>query len=1535
MEKNANSPALNVEKIEGYQLSPQQKRLWLLQRSDRKTAYRIQCAVRIDGNLKQDLLKMALATVIDRSEILRTTFRLFPELTLPAQIINARGDLSIRCSDLRGTGQGGFKWREFYEQMRNAPFDFEKGPLLDLSLFTLSETESVLILGLPALCGDWVSMMNLLRELSASYARHARGEEASGELLQYADLAEWQNELTGSAEGEISRGYWRKQGPFSQADLSLPFERQISEEGEFDPRSVTVAIKPEIVLQIGQLLSRHHWSVAEIFLGCWLVLLRNLTGQSEITIGVACDGRGYAELEEPLGLFARYVPFKCMLSEDVRFGQLLDRVGQTVADLKQWQEGFSWEQLQSLDSTNGAPFFYFNFSFEEQPAISAADGISFSIFDHYVCIDRFKINLSCLKREGALSARFDYDSASVQPWQILRLSQQFLCLLENMIGNLDAEIADIEMLTEIERQQLLIEFNDTDADSPHQCAHHPIEAHAELTPDVIAAIFEEEHLTYSELNTRANRLAWRLKRLGVKPDAPVALFFERSLEVVIGILGVLKAGGAYLPLDPVIPKDRLAYMLADARPLALITQRRLLRELPDHMIPTICLDSDADAILEESGVSPPSQVTPENLVYIIYTSGSTGKPKGVAVEHRQLLNYQLAIQQRLKLAPNASFATVSTFAVDLGNTSTFPSLCTGGSLHILSQERAADIETLVDYFHRHPIDYLKIVPSHLMILPTTPDLKKVLPQRRLILGGEACHWSFIERIREASEGCQILNHYGPTETTVGVLTHAASDGQFDNCSLSLPLGRPLPNIQVYILNADGDPVSIGLPGEAHIGGAGVTRGYLNRPDLTSERFIPDPFREGGGNRLYKTGDLARFLPNGLIEFLGRTDHQVKIRGFRVELREIEAILEEHPTLQRAVVVMRNDAAGENKLVAYVVPLQLPAPSQTELRRYLSEKLPEYMAPAAYVALNSLPLTASGKIDRRALPPPDSDRPQLEVAFAAPRNEVERELAEIWGQVLRLERIGVHDNFFELGGDSILSLQIVARANQRGLRLTPKQLFQQQTIAQLSAVVEVGAEACVGQEEVSGEVALTPIQEWFFEQQKAAPDHWNMAALLEVSGELREEELAEAVKELRRHHDVLRMSYRREGERWVQEIGEWKPEQVVRRIDLSEVGERELEEAIERAAEQEQKSLKLEQGRVMGVRLMELGAGRGQRVLIAIHHLVVDGVSWRILIEDLERGCLKVRRGEKVELGRKTVSYQRWAQMLRREVESGAMEKEREYWEAQEWGEVKRLPEDMESGSNEERSTGVESVELSEEETKVLAQDGVRRYQAGVEDLLLTAVGRAIWKWSGNERVLLTVEGHGREEIVEGVDVSRTVGWFTSQYPVVLEVGRGEVEEDVRRVRERLRGAPRRGVGYGMLRYLSKEGEKLRGAPQPDVCFNYLGQFDHVLNGSHLFRFARESAGRSRSPEAGRAYLLQINGIINEGRLRLDWLFSENIHRRATIESLVQDATEILQTLIAGCRSSNSQEFLPSDFPLLNLNQQQLDKIVSKIDKAKG
>ena len=1043
------------DSLQGIRLSPQQKRLWLLQ--DNEVEYCAQATVLLSGPVDPAVLQDTVERIVARHEIFRTTFRREPGVKVPFQVIEEHVASRWRMVDWRE--QSPFdeeaELAALSAEQRRCPFDFEHGPLLDVILVMRAERRSVLLVCLPALCADAITLHNLVREISCTYGAGLEGEESAEEPIQYVQFSEWQNELLADEEAEKGTQYWHRVGLAATPAVILPCEQSASRMVESDRArflSVTAPIDGEVVAKLNETARVHATSLMVVLFACWQALLFRLTGQRDVVVATLGDGRKFAELHDTMGPLAKWLPIRCHVDAAVPFTDLVSRAQVVLGEALEWQEYCTWEEYRAEARTALAD--PVGFEHHVLPAAWQAGNLSLLLAEQTVRFDRWKLKLSCVKSETGLAMHLHYDTNRVRTDYAACLAQQFSALVKSVADDPQAAVEDLDILGDAERRRLLSVTHDTAFEcASDECLHHLFESCAKQAPEALAVVCGDQRMTYGELNAKANRLAHALIRRGVEPDVPVALCVERSAEMLVGVLGILKAGGAYVPLDPGNSRARLAYEMAHVEAPVIVTQEPLLPLLPELVGTVICLDRDRALLDREPQTNPGRNNSPEHLAYVIYTSGSTGVPKGVAVTHQSAVNYTRDMCRRLGVEPGWHFATVSTIGADLGNTVIFASWGAGGCLHVIDYETATDGSLFANYVAQHPIDVLKIVPSHLSALLTSSDGRDILPRKDLILGGEALSIELADRVLRNFQGRIILNHYGPTETTIGSLTYAwGAEQQRLMFPSTVPIGRPIANVDVYILDPRLRPVPIGVPGELYIGGMGLARGYLRAPEQTAERFLPHPFSAVRGRRLYKTGDLVRYWPDGAIEYLGRLDHQVKIRGYRVELGEIEACLLEHPQIRDTVVTAQEDGSGGKRLVAYVVGRHGNPFDVAALRSFLKERLPEYMVPSAFVFLTALPLTSNGKVDRKALPPPDAGG-QLRNRYIAPRTSVEKMLAEIWTDLLRVPKIGVDDNFFDLGGHSLLAIQLMHRVQKsvgRSLSLTA--IFQAPTVAKLAALL---------------------------------------------------------------------------------------------------------------------------------------------------------------------------------------------------------------------------------------------------------------------------------------------------------------------------------------------------------------------------------------------------------------------------------------------------------------------------------------------------
>ncbi|GAC1687379.1 MAG: hypothetical protein NVS9B5_25890 [Terriglobales bacterium] len=962
----------------------------------------------------------------------------------------------VHASSARSRDEDATNQKEIINSLllEQSTFGLQQPPVVIARLIRIPrEDQHVLILSLSAMTTDSLSLNNLSIELLDEYFDHKKDQS---DVLQYADFAEWQNDvlLKNDEEAQHAKQFWAQYDLASAPKLTLPFEIKAQSISAFTPQSLALPLSETFFDQTSG-------NPADFLLACWQALLSRLTGQTTPLIAYVSDGRSQEELKQAVGLFSKALPFQINFEQDLSFHDLLERVKQQRTHIIEWQDYFSSE-------TTGEKLTV-GFSVHEQLAKHTIGDLSWSVYDRRYSTHRFHIELRCTVEQDSWRAELVYDPDYFHAAAIRRLVSQLTMLFGAAAADPNAVVGTLPIVAENERQRVVVSFNRTAADySRDKCIHHLFEEQAARAPDRPALRFKSETFSYGELNARTNQLAHYLRRRGVGPDVPVGLYVERSAEMILGLLAILKAGGCYVPLVPDSPKSRLAHQLKETAAPVVLTQSKLLEQLPEFGGDVVCFDRDRLKIGDEPRTNPERTSSHKDSAYVIYTSGSTGTPKGVDVRHSSLVNYSQFITRLLELEKHKeslNFATVSTISADLGNTCIFPSLISGGCLHVVSYETAMAPDCFAAYTFEHPIDVLKITPSHLATLLNSSEGAAVLPRKYLILGGEPLSWHLVAKIQHAGK-CKVINHYGPTEATVGCCTFDIQENDVGMWApATVPIGQPIANDEVYIVDAHLQPVPVGVPGELCIGGTGLAKGYLNQPTQTAERFVKNPFSTDAAARIYRTGDLARFLPDGNIEFLGRIDQQVKIRGFRVEPAEIESVLKQHPAVQRSAIISYEDKTGERRLAAYVVPTG--ALKEEQAREFLLQQLPEYMIPSAFILVDALPLTANGKIDVRALPSPEEAQSKRKRNYIAPQNPEQEKLLAIWTEVLKINQISIDDNFFELGGHSLLATQIISRIrNEFRVQLPLHSFLETPTIANLAEKISQCPVAESEQEEMT-------------------------------------------------------------------------------------------------------------------------------------------------------------------------------------------------------------------------------------------------------------------------------------------------------------------------------------------------------------------------------------------------------------------------------------------------------------------------------------
>ncbi|HDP3296228.1 TPA: non-ribosomal peptide synthase/polyketide synthase [Pseudomonas aeruginosa] len=1514
-------PLARIEDI--YPLSPMQHGMLFHSLYEQASGdYLNQLRVDVHG-LDPARFRAAWQAALDSHDILRAGFLWQGDLEQPLQVIHKHLELPFAEHDWRGREALAEALDELAASERRRGFELEQAPLLRLVLVRMDEERYHLVYTHHHILLDGWSSAQLLGEVLARYT----GEQAERTGGRYRDYIAWLQ----AQDKRVSEAFWKEQ----LAELLEPTrlaqavaaEREQVGSGQFQR-----SLPPARTARLKTFAQRHAVTLNTLVQAAWSLLLQRYTGQDTVVFGATVAGRPaeLAGIERQIGLFINTLPVVATPQPGMRLTDWLQEVQARSLALRE-QEHTPLFEIQRWAGL-GEALFDSLLVFENYPVAEALEkgspgGVRFGPVSNH---EQTNYPLTVALGVGdSLTLQYSYDRQAFSDAAVEQLDRHLLNLLEGFVDNAERTLVELSLLDAEERALIDSLWNRSESGFPASpLIHQRVAERARLAPDAPAVLFDDQVLSFAELDSRANRLAHALIARGVGPEVRVAIAMQRSAEIMIAFLAVLKSGGAYVPLDIEYPRERLLYMMQDSRAHLLLTQNHLLDRLPiPDGLSCLCLDREQ----EWAGFpahDPEVALHGDNLAYVIYTSGSTGMPKGVAVSHGPLAAHIVATGERYEMTPADCELHFMSFAFDGSHEGWMHPLINGARVLIRDDSLWLPEQTYAQ-MHRHGVTVAVFPPVYLQQLAEHAERDGNPPAARVYcFGGDAVAQASYDLAWRALRPQYLFNGYGPTETVVTPLLWKARPD--DPCGAAyMPIGTLLGNRSGYILDAQLNLLPVGVAGELYLGGEGVARGYLERPALTAERFVPDPFG-APGSRLYRSGDLTRGRADGVVDYLGRVDHQVKIRGFRIELGEIEARLREQAAVREAVVVAQAGASGQ-QLVGYVVPhdpalaedVGAQAACRDALRKALKERLPEYMLPAHLLFLACMPLTPNGKLDRKGLPKPSADQQQRD--YQAPRSEVERQLATIWAEVLKLEQVGLADNFFEIGGDSIISLQVVSRARQLGIHFTPKMLFEAQTIGALAPLAESGTQVlAIDQGPVTGVTPLLPIQQGFFAEKVAERHWWNQSVLLEAREPLDARLLEQALRGVLAHHDALRLSFTREAAGWTArhrgvEEGAAALLRVARVADLA---------ALRALADEVQRSLDLADGPLLRALLATFDDG-SQRLLLVIHHLVVDGVSWRILFEDLQTAYRQLLAGQTVELPAKTSAFRDWAERLQAFAGDGGLDGELAYWQGQLQGASSDLPCLDPQGDQSNRHARSVSCGLDAEATRQLLQEAPAAYRTQVNDLLLTALARVVCRWTGQVDALIQLEGHGREELFAEIDLTRTVGWFTSLFPLRLTPAEG-IAASIKGIKEQLRAVPNKGIGFGALRYLGSAASQaaLAGLPMPRITFNYLGQFDgsFTMDEGALFVPAGERAGDDQSPDAPLANWLALNGRIYGGELRIDWSFSGERFETISIQRLADAYRDELLALIAHCRVAEGQGLTPSDFPLARLDQARLDQL---------
>ena len=1503
-----------------------------------------QVACLITGEIHPATLRAAWQWLVNRHSVLRTAF--YHDGLQSLQIVCREAQVPWQDIDWQSLSvdEQRRQRQQLMAQERQRGFDLVQAPLMRFHLIRETADRYRLVWHHHHILLDGWCLPILFREMSLVYAALLRQQLPSLPPAQdYGHFIAWLTQQDQNA----ARHYWQEKLAGFSSPTPIPLSRQGLTEKTLDPKQVRLSLPAVTNQRIHYLARQRRVTTNTLVLTAWAILLGRYSGESDVVFGATTSGRNVplAGIENRVGLFINTLPLRVKLK-----GNPVD-LSHTLQNQQQADNQYAYTGLADIQSwsetPNGTALFdslvvFENYPDDDSPRHQQGLPLRFSEVEA-IEQTNYLLTLAVTVLPGEqLSFDLGFDANRIQPEMASRILGHLEVLLTGIADHPEADIHALSLLTVAEQQQLTV-WNQTAVDYPQdQTIVSLFERQVKQTPCNTALRFESQSLTYAELNGQANQLAHHLSNLKntdgstlVTGNRLVAIAAERSFDMVVGLLGILKAGCAYVPIDPSYPPSRIQYMLEDSAATVLLTQNHVQAQLPldglQHECTVLCLDEMDLSAQPSSNLAARSK--PEDLAYVIYTSGSTGKPKGTLLTHQGLGNYLQWAVHYYEVANGNGAPVQSSIGFDATITSLYLPLISGSPVVLLPEHE--EIEALVTTLRQgQQYSLVKITPAHLEILNHQLGQNEYLnASNALVLGGEALMSAHIRPWLRYAPDTHLMNEYGPTETVVGCCIYdAKGQTMLDG---AIPIGKPIANTRIYILDVRHQPQPPGIPGELCIAGAGLARGYLNRPELTAEKFMEVELF-GKVERIYKTGDLARWLPDGNLEYLGRIDYQIKLRGFRIELGEIESSLAQHPAVSAAVVAV-HERNGSKSLAAYVTLKDgQEIKDTTTLRTWLSAQLPDYMVPAAFVILSAFPLTPNGKIDRKSLPEPDYTERQT--AYKTPLTETEKKLAGLFSAVLSVGSIGVDENFFELGGDSIISIQLVSRARQEGLHFTPKDVFQNPTIAGLAIIAgELPKTQQANQGILVGEVPLLPIQQAFFAIRTKEPHHFNQSTCYLVPANLNLGHLTAALQQLLVHHDALRAYYRHTDEGWQQWIAApaeasasvrhiaaagWRPEQ--RLAHLAEV------------ADQLQADLNLAQPALMRLAWFDYGKAEPGHLVWVVHHLIVDAVSWRILVEDLNTLYRQLQLRQALALPAKTHSYADWANYLRAYARSERMPAQLAYWEDLAQQPATELPCDhaYRAENNTVASTRDITIIFDPQQTEALLETAPKAYRTRINDLLLTALVMAMQSWHGASSLLLDLESHGRHTDDETctLDLSRTVGWFTSIYPVHLQLASDQISDNIKAIKEQLRSVPDQGLSYGPLRHFNRQ---LTALPTAQLLFNYLGRLDNTTGPSAgeglILQEISANLGHDHSLLQQREYLLEINGWVGGGQLQFIWTYSREIHTAESIGRLAQAFQQALHKLIEHCLSDNTGGFTPSDFTLANLNQRDLDEVLAALD----
>ena len=1512
-------------------LSSGQQRLWFLQlQSPENPFYNYSESIILRGPLQIDSLKKAFALIFKEQKLLSSYYPI--ESGKP--VLKTDYGIKMAIEEFDFSALNPSEAKEEADKVMSAcattGFDLSKAPLYKICLVRLNSTDYILFITLHHIITDIWSMGILKDKLAAYYKAICQGLDPLPNIpeIQFSDFAYWDRNRT---IDKAQMTYWKEKLSGEIPVLALPTDYKRPGRPLYKGQQHTIHFSEQLSGNILKLAKVLEVTPYNMLLSVYYILMHKYSGQNDICIGSPISTRSQKSLEDLVGFFLDTIVLRLQINPQSHFSEFVRHVSKNTLEAfsnKDIPFEVLVKELKPGRSIAVNPFFQvmFLYHLEDKPVSfgSEIEVLASSEFD--TGVSKFDLTLNMSENNGKLSATFEYDTALFEHTTIDRLLEHYKLLLEGVTARPDLPITKIPMVTLKEKSYFFpVKSPATKPFKNYDGIHRIIEDVSFEQAKETAIVFGTQSMSYEELNQETDRYADFILAQTNGKNEIVGLCLERSMEMIVAVLAILKAGCAYLPIDPEYPSERIDYVLNDSKASIVVSHSSKIAQFRNFKGTML----NVDEALDRSSNLPLQKrpiVHRDHLAYVIYTSGSTGKPKGVPITHGNIIN---STEGRLNFYPEnpKAFLLMSSISFDSSKVGIFWTLCTGGTLVIAEKRIEQDLDRVSEIIAKKNVSHTLMLPSLYALLLEHCDISKLTGLSTIMVAGEVCPPSLCKTHFDKLPGTALYNEYGPTEATVWCMAHQINK---EDVNGSVPIGKPVANCEVYLLNEFKDLVPFGAIGEIHIGGPSLASGYLNRSELTHAVFIDHSFQNDIPKKLYKTGDLGRYRNDGSIEFLGRVDQQVKIRGHRIELDEVEnALLDLAIVEQVTVIIDYKDTIRQ--LVAFV-KVDESVTDFEEIKIKLRNRLPDYMIPSRFIKMNTFPILPNGKIDKNRLTKYKQDYfLNTTTVKKKPTTEIQKKLAEIWQEVLQVTSVGIEDNFFEIGGDSISSIQIIAKARKSGIIIKANQLFEHQTIAELALFV--GFEKIKGPTEnsIEGEVLLTPIQHWFFEAHTAAPHYWNQIVQISNIDNIDKSTLKEIVVALIAYHDALRLSFIKNGKEWKAHVLSSESINAFHYFDLSKTDGPDAQNTrIKEITLKEQQNCKLSEGNLFRALYFNCGNHRTPVLYLIAHHLVVDMVSWNSIFSDFSIALQQRMKNIQISFKPKSDSIKAWGEFLVKRSESPQIIKEIPFWKEQ-TNSSGLLPTDFNlTGSYiEERTITVLESILETESTTLLVNEANTAYNTKIEDLLLTALSTTIYQWAQLENFCLGLERHGRNVDFSPVDISNTVGWFTSYFPFRLSHSKsGDIDKHLKSVKEQLRTIPNHGIDYGILKYMTENKLLNSVNQQPQLIFNYLGiQRASFENSKVHFEFLTDDY---RHPSSERTYLIEINAYILNDQLRMNWSYSTEMYKRATIEDLANKFLANLKEIIRHCVGKEDGSYTPSDFPEAEISQDDLDDLMRRL-----